>query len=103
MFLHKTLSESSVGKTDNTVFTLSWESRALRPREGSSRRLLRPTLSAARVGEVVGDVLWQTYVKVFVHECLLVGFASDNAVEVQIDFAVDHTAHSFDQTAWFVL
>ncbi len=34
MFLHKTLSESSLKKTVNPVFTLAWESRALRPGEG---------------------------------------------------------------------
>ncbi len=67
MFLHKTLSETSLLKTGNTVFTLPWESRALGPGEGPPRPLQRPTLPAAREGDVVG----KRYVNVFIHDFLL--------------------------------
>ncbi len=38
---------------------------------GHLQPLLRPTLPAAREGDVVGDVVGEGYVMVFVHECLL--------------------------------
>ncbi len=66
MLLHKMLSESSLGTTGNTVFTLPWESRALRPGEGSPEPLpLHPP------GAWEGDVDGKRYVRVFVHECLV--------------------------------